>query len=164
MGDLDRTLNRVLNDFFGDFPVYVANAPGAPAGRHRGGRGGGRGTGKRTEAGPTVEWVPHVDVLDAGDSYMICADLPGVTKENVKIDLTEDSTMTISGERPQPETYEKAQPLSWLEMNYGKFERHVPLPMGKFDSNKVEAKMENGVLHIKIGKAEQAQPKSIQIA
>ena len=71
--------------------------------------------------------------------------------------------MMITGEYPKPDFYQKGRPLYAGEIAFGKFARAVPLPPGKFDPNAIEAKMENGVLRVKVGKPAQPEPKQINI-
>ncbi|TPX59642.1 hypothetical protein SpCBS45565_g07694 [Spizellomyces sp. 'palustris'] len=159
MADIDRTfrqlernMQRVLRDVLSDV------GPGSPLLITRGPSQGGQG-----RKGPPAEWMPPVDVLDAGDHFLIYSELPGVSKDKVKVELSDENTLMISGEYPKPEIYDKAQALYAGEIMYGKFARAIPLPPGKFDPNKVEAKLENGLLTVKVGKAEQPQPKQITV-
>ncbi|HEU4507638.1 MAG TPA: Hsp20/alpha crystallin family protein [Pyrinomonadaceae bacterium] len=94
-----------------------------------------------------VEWVPQIEVLHKNELFMVRADLPGLTKDDVKVELTNE-LLTISGERKE-EKEEKREGLYRSERRYGSFYRQVPLPEGA-TTEKAEATFHNGVLEITI--------------
>jgi HSP20 family protein len=94
-----------------------------------------------------VEWVPQIEVLQNNGQFMVRADLPGLTKEDVKVELTEKLLM-ISGERKE-EKEEKREGFYRSERSYGSFYREVPLPEGAM-TEKAAATFRNGVLEITI--------------
>ena len=93
------------------------------------------------------EWVPQIEVLHNDGQFMVRADLPGLTKDDVQVELT-DELMTISGERKE-ETEEKREGFYRSERTYGSFYRQVPLPEGANTEN-AAATFHNGVLEITI--------------
>lgn len=101
-----------------------------------------------------------VAVKDSGNELVVVVQLPGVVKEDVKVNLN-DGVLTISAERKQPELKKNEQ---WIrnEINYGKFERSINLPYA-VDTDKVSASHENGILRIELPKHENAKPKQIAI-
>ncbi len=101
-----------------------------------------------------------VSIKDSGDQVQVIVDLPGVAKDDVKVNVN-DGSLTISAERKQPELKENEQ---WIrnEISYGKFERSIDLPYS-VDVEKVTATHENGVLQIVLPKHENAKPKQISI-
>jgi HSP20 family protein len=101
---------------------------------------------------------PAVDVDENDDHFLISVDLPGIKKDDVKIEVAEN-TLTISGER-RHEKKEKDDRRS--EKFYGRFERSFALPRN-VDASKIEARYENGVLELAVPKAEEAKPRTIQI-
>ena len=94
-----------------------------------------------------VEWVPQIEVLQNNEQFLVRADLPGLTKDDVKVEVT-DEFLTISGERKE-EKEEKQEGFYRSERSYGSFYRQIPLPEGAKTENAV-ATFNNGVLEIKI--------------
>jgi len=92
-----------------------------------------------------VEWVPQIEVLQNNGTFMVRADLPGLTKEDVKIEL-KDNLLMISGERKE-EKDEKREGFYRTERCYGNFFRQIPLPEGVKPEN-VAATFRNGVLEV----------------
>ena len=103
----------------------------------------------------TVGFRPACDIDESEDHYMLSFDMPGVKKEDLKIEV-EGNNLIISGERQSTSaTYHS-------EKYYGKFERSFTLPTS-INAEKIEAHYEDGVLNIALPKAEHAKPRSIQI-
>ena len=92
-----------------------------------------------------VAWIPQIEVLQNNGQFMVRADLPGLTKDDVKIEVT-DNVMTISGERKE-ENEEKREGFYRSERRYGSFYRQILLPEGANTDNAV-ATFSNGVLEI----------------
>ena len=92
-----------------------------------------------------VEWVPQIEVLQNNGRFMVKADLPGLTKDDVKLELT-DKLLMISGERKE-EKEEKSEGFYRSERSYGNFYRRIPLPEGVKTEN-TAATFRNGVLEI----------------
>ncbi|MBI2429984.1 MAG: Hsp20/alpha crystallin family protein [Ignavibacteriales bacterium] len=107
-----------------------------------------------------VEPTRGVQVKDSGDAVNVVVELPGVTKEDVKVTL-HDGVLSVVAERKQPELKENEQ---WVrnEISYGKFERSINLPYPVV-AEKIAASHENGMLRITLPKAEEAKPKQISI-
>lgn len=92
-----------------------------------------------------VDWVPKVEVLKHNGDLTVRADLPGLKKDDVKVELT-DEALTISGERKE-EKEEKHEGYYRSERSYGSFYRCIPLPEGvKTDTAKAEFR--DGVLEV----------------
>jgi HSP20 family protein len=114
---------------------------------------GGRG-------GPMRRWMPAMDLVESGDHFVLRADLPGVSEEDVKIEL-EDTTLTISGERTaQHESRDEG--YYRLERAFGEFSRTLQLPKG-IDPEAVSASFDRGVLEVRIPKPEERKPRRIEI-
>ena len=108
----------------------------------------------------TGQWAPAVDIREVEDALLIQAELPGIDKKDISLEV-KDGVLTISGER----RYEKEvdeENVHRVERAYGKFSRSFSLPRN-INADKVEATMENGVLHIRLPKHESAKPKAIAI-
>jgi HSP20 family protein len=100
----------------------------------------------RREAGYVPgEWSPRIDVLERDGNLVLRADLPGLTKEDVKVEVTDD-LVTIQGERKQ-EKKEEREGYGYSECSYGTFFRSVPLPAGA-EAAKATAEFKNGVLEV----------------
>jgi len=114
------------------------------------------------EEGRDLAFTPTVNTREGDDAYYIEVDLPGVKKEDINIDV-DDNTLTISGERKIKEEH-KEDNFYKVESVYGKFERAFSLPED-VDTEKIEAEHKNGVLEIKIPKVQKVEktPKKIEI-
>ena len=91
--------------------------------------------------------VPQVDVLRRGDNLVVRADLPGLSKENISIDVSGD-VLTIRGERRE-ESREEREGYYWHERSSGSFARRIPLPENA-DVEHATARFENGVLEVSL--------------
>jgi len=105
-------------------------------------------------------WVPSVDVTETDDAYVIEADLPGLSKDDIELVIV-DNVITLKGER-RNEHEEKAKGYHRFERYYGGFQRSFEIP-GGFNGDKVTAQMSNGVLQVTVPKREEAKPKQIQV-
>ena len=103
---------------------------------------------------------PYVNIADMGDMLRVAAEVPGVAKKDITIQLLGD-VLTISGERKAPELASGAAPVR-QEITYGKFERSFTLPYA-VDAAKVTADYTDGVLHVTLPKTDDATPKAIVI-
>ena len=106
-------------------------------------------------------WMPAMDLVESGDQFVLRADLPGLSEEDVKIEL-EDSTLTISGER-KVEHEAEHEGYYRVERATGSFQRSLTLPKG-VDPTAVTASFDRGVLEVRIPKPEQRKPRRIEIA
>jgi len=104
--------------------------------------------------------MPAMDLVESGDHFVLRADLPGLSEEDVKIEL-EDQTLTISGERKaEHETREEG--YYRVERAFGAFSRSLQLPKG-IDPEGVTARFDRGVLEVSIPKPEERKPRRITI-
>jgi HSP20 family protein len=94
---------------------------------------------------PLTTWMPDVEVVQKGDQLTIRADLPGMTKDEVSVDVT-DKAVTIAGERKR-EREEEHEGYYRSERSYGSFRRVIPLPEGAI-TEQAKASFRNGVLEI----------------
>ncbi len=107
------------------------------------------------------EISPSIDMYTEGNEVVVKADLPGVSKKDIKIDV-EGNMLTISGERKHEEKVEREHYYSF-ERSYGRFFRTFDLP-SDLDTNKVKAHYEDGVLEVRIPKSAEAVKKSKTIS
>lgn len=112
------------------------------------------------EAVNVTSFSPAVNTREDEKGYYIHADLPGVAKEDIHIDL-KDNLLTISGERKHKEEINEKDYYK-LESFYGKFQRSFTVP-DDADSDAIDASTENGVLNITIPKAAPKESKKIAI-
>ena len=105
------------------------------------------------------ELVPHIDMYEEKGELVIKGELPGVNKENLEVTL-DRGTLTIKAEKKE-EVDDDATHHS-RERYYGKYVRSMSLPPD-IDEDKISATFENGVLELRIPKAEETEPKKIQI-
>jgi len=112
------------------------------------------------EGQASVAWSPVVDIEETEQDYVICAELPGLDKDKVKVKV-EDGVLTLSGERDLEHTVE-GKTYHRTERSRGTFSRSFTLPE---DSNAecVAAQFTNGVLAVRVAKREEALPKSIEV-
>ena len=97
------------------------------------------------ESSSDWSWAPDVEVFHRNDELVVRADLPGLKKDDVKVDVTENG-ITIRGERKR-EHEEEREGLYRSERSYGSFYRLIPLPDGAI-TDQAKAKFKDGVLEI----------------
>jgi HSP20 family protein len=104
-----------------------------------------------------AEWSPRVEVLEQEGQIVVRAELPGMTKDEVKVELAE-KTLTMQGERKHEEKEER-EGCFYSECSYGSFYRVIPLPEG-VDTTKATAEFNNGVLEVRMPAPPHPQPKA----
>jgi HSP20 family protein len=97
-------------------------------------------------------WSPQTEVFERGNELVVRADLPGLTKDDIKVDF-EDEQIIIQGER-RDESEETREGFYHSERSYGSFYRSIPLPRG-IDAEQANATFNNGVLEITMPKPEE---------
>ena len=137
--DLDR-MQREFDRLFGNFfPV--------------------RGTTDYSDQG--ASWAPRLDVIQTEDAFLFEFDVPGVSKEDITINL-HDGVLNVSGERMSRELGENDEVVR-VERFTGHFYRSFSIPSA-IEESKIEANFENGVLSIRLPKAEDSKPRKISIS
>jgi HSP20 family protein len=101
---------------------------------------------------------PQFDVDENEEAYLISVDLPGVKKENIKVDLS-GNVLTIAGERRHSEESKGGR---YMERSYGSFQRSFTLP-NTVDIDKIEANLEDGVLNLALPKSAQSKGRKIEV-
>lgn len=118
-------MSRALSSFFGDFDSWFGDhSPGL--------------------------FQPHIDVTDSGRHLEIAAELPGMTQEDVEVQV-QDNLLTLRGEK-RHETRNESEGCYRLERSYGRFERQIPLPDG-VNGEGAEATFDKGVLRVRMPKS-----------
>jgi HSP20 family protein len=134
---IQNEMNRLFNTFF-DTPTRSD---------------GGNGTSLR-------RWVPAMDLVETEDSFVLKADLPGLSEGDVNVEV-EDKVLTVSGER-KAEHEDEREGYVRVERSYGSFHRSLTLPEG-IDAEAVQATFENGVLEVRIPKPKERKPRKVAI-
>jgi len=113
------------------------------------------------EAGSKLStWNPSVDIYETDDALVIKAELPGVSKDDVSIDVHQN-TLTLRGQRKH-EAEVKDEQYHRVERSYGSFQRSFTLP-STIDYEKVQATFKDGVLELHLPRLESAKPRQIAI-
>jgi len=131
----DFPLDRVFNEF------WARTVPEAPA--------------------VAETWAPRVDIRDEKDAVLVTAELPGVAKDEVSVQL-KDGVLRIKGEK-HTEKAENENGFYRSERVYGAFERSFTVP-DTLDAEKIEAEYANGVLKLTLPKRPEAVARQIAIA
>ena len=105
-------------------------------------------------------WIPSMDLLEGPDHFIVRADIPGVSDENLSVEL-EDNVLTISGER-EAQSEEREEGYHRRERAIGRFARSLTLPEG-VEPESISARLEKGVLELRIPKPEQRKPRRVAI-
>ncbi len=117
----------------------------------------------RREQGQSSDWFgwsPSVDIAEDDKEYCIRAELPGLKKEDVNVSF-ENGQLTISGERKQ-EQEQKGRRFHRVECSYGRFNRSFTLPVDT-KPDQIKAEFKDGVLSVRVPKAESVKPKQITV-
>ena len=137
LSSIQNEMNRLFNTFF-DEPSAGENS----------------GTSLR-------RWIPAMDLVETDDDFVLRADLPGLSENDVNIEL-EDNVLTISGER-KAEHEERKEGYYRVERASGQFTRSLTLPEG-VDPDAVKASFDRGVLEVRVPKPEQRKPRKVTIS
>ncbi len=130
-------MDRIFDDFFGGRPAFL-----------------------RSESGDW-DWSPPVDITESDDSLEIRAEVPGLTKNDVSVEVNEN-VLTVRGERKQ-ENGDKNEAVHRIERAYGRFQRTFTLSKS-VRSKDAKASFKDGVLTLSIPKIEQPKPTAIPIS
>ncbi len=106
-------------------------------------------------------WVPAMDLVEADEEFVLRADLPGLSADDVNIEF-EDNVLTVSGQR-KSEHEERKDGYYRLERASGSFSRSLTLPDG-VDPERVQASFDRGVLEVRVPKPEQRKPRKVTIS
>ncbi len=117
-----------------------------------------RGRGYRNFDGDS--WAPAVDIYETDGEYVINAEVPGMSKDQLDIQLN-SGVLTIKGEKKSREQGKEIV-VHRCEVSQGEFSRSFNLPEDA-DAEKIEAELKDGVLELKVGKAEEKKPRTVPI-
>lgn len=106
------------------------------------------------------EISPSVDIFEEGGDMVVKAELPGISKENLHVTISEN-TLTITGEKKEEEKVEKKD-YHRLERSYGSFSRSFRLP-DNVNGDKAKASFKDGILEVRVPKTKETKQKKITI-
>ncbi|MEF8817760.1 MAG: Hsp20/alpha crystallin family protein [Salinibacter sp.] len=116
--------------------------------------------GRDSDDDTSAVWAPRTDLSETDDAFRIRLDVPGMTKEDITINL-QNNTLTVSGERSS-ERQEEGEEYVRVERAFGNFHRTFTLP-DAVDPDSVEAAYDDGVLTINVPKTETSTRRQIEI-
>lgn len=137
---------RELDDVFSRYSPYFNRLGAARSGA--------------VEGGETPAWTPVANISETDTDYLIKAELPEVSKEDVKVTVDEN-VITISGERLRRAEH-KDEKVHRVESFYGHFSRSFRLPEDA-DVNAIQAESRNGVLKIRVPKTPAPKPRTVEV-
>lgn len=105
-------------------------------------------------------FTPAFDVSETEEDLIVKAELPGVDPDQIEVNLS-GNTLTVKGEKKE-EREEKTENMHRIERSFGSFSRSISLPC-EIKEDKIEANFKNGVLNLKLPKAESTKKRSIKI-
>lgn len=142
-GGLKQEVDRLFDDFFHSWP----SIGGGPL---------------RHFAKEELAFMPSINLKEEKDAYVMEAELPGMNKEDLELHITENS-VTLQGQRKhRKEEKEEDSGYYMMESSYGAFRRTIPMP-DSIDTEKVEAKLKDGLLRLKLPKARPTKDKLVEI-
>jgi HSP20 family protein len=104
---------------------------------------------------------PDVDIIEEKDAFRIRADMPGMEKNDIKVEVA-NGVLSISGEKKAEKMEKDKNHYYHFERSYGAFNRTFKLPENVM-SEQVDAKYANGVLELSLKKSEMSKPKAIEV-
>jgi len=105
-------------------------------------------------------WMPALELVDAGDNFVLKAQLPGIDPKDIDVQVTREA-ISISGERRCENTNEKSGCVR-SEFHYSKFHRVLPLP-ARIQNDSVQAECKDGILTLTLPKVQEARNKVVKI-
>ena len=106
------------------------------------------------------EWAPRVDISETDNHFLIKAEVPGIKREDVKVDIV-DNVLTIHGERKE-EKEEKGRRFHRVECHYGSFSRSFTLPQNTLQDH-IDATFKDGVLSLHVPKKQPEKSKQVEV-
>jgi len=121
-----------------------------------------RDTARDEDWSPSSLWTPQIDVQQRNDSIVVRADLPGLRREDVQIEVDDDALVIFGQRREERDEDAEGQGYRVVERSYGNFYRTIPLPQGTKPDD-IKAEMRDGVLKVTLPLPENARRRKIQI-
>lgn len=112
------------------------------------------------EEEPAATWMPRLDLTETPDAFVARMDLPGLKYEDIQVNV-QRNRLTVRGERTA-ETRDETENVVRMERNYGTFYRALTLPDNVL-ADEIEAVFEDGVLVLRLPKAEESKPRRIEV-
>ena len=109
----------------------------------------------------STTWMPPLDATESENAYVVTIDLPGIKRENIKINF-DRGVLTVSGTRENKHAEQGNGRFYVRERSFGTFSRSVRFARD-IDAEKIEAKLDHGVLTITVHKAATALPRQIEV-
>lgn len=150
-------MDRIFDDFTGLGGLGRSRRPDLPSARSASGLGQG------SQGQSMGFWYPQVEVSEKGGNLVVCADLPGLKKEDVRLEIHDDY-LVLEGER-RNEREENQEGWYRTERSYGRFYRTIPLPEGT-NPDQIRANFKDGVLEVTVpmpNREEQQRGRRIEI-
>ncbi|GJQ12861.1 hypothetical protein GpartN1_g4652.t1 [Galdieria partita] len=121
----------------------------------------------RTSNSESQLWSPRVDLIEKEDAFLVKAEVPGVPRENIKVDLKGD-ILSVSGEKADEKKSDEEREgtvFHRMERSYGKFERSIRLPK-QIDKQGIKASCKDGILTVTVPKKhiEKSESQKIEIS
>ena len=137
---MEREMNRLFSDFFGEGPRFLWP--------------------RWSSGGLEGYQAPVVDVYEEKDDIVVKAELPGLTKDDIEVNVT-DHQLTLKGEKKKKEET-KEDDYYRCERSFGSFSRVLELP-AEIQTDKAKASFKDGLLEIRVPKTEEAKKKQIKV-
>jgi len=102
--------------------------------------------------------IPAINIREDNDNFYVEVAAPGMTKDDFKVEL-DGTILTIRSEKENRQVQKEGEKYSRKEFSYQSFQRIFELPVHVVDTEHIEAKYENGLLHLVIPKKEEAKPR-----
>jgi HSP20 family protein len=131
--DFQRSVNKLMRDFFEDEPAFLSQIDAADVG---------------------ATFAPRMELQEYDDKIVLSAELPGLSDKDVEVSIDKEA-LTVRGEKKE-EKETKGVGRSFSERRYGVFERTIRLP-ASVDKDKISAKFEHGVLTVEVPKTPEAR-------
>lgn len=108
-------------------------------------------------------YIPPINLIEKEGEYTLSMEIPGMTKDDIEITISEDNALVLKGEKTCKEEAKEGEEYYYSEISYGSFRREIPLPQNA-NTEAIKASYDKGVLSISLPKKEKEKPKVKKIA